>query len=303
MLKNIILLDRSAISQTSDYLSQRLTKTTFQNGSWIVLSSLESRIKSKIENIGKPLKDWDIQINYGIKTGFNEAFIISGEKRNELIEKCPEADKIIRPILRGRDIKSYKYNWNGDYIIFTRRGTDIDSYPEVKKHLDKFYDSLKPKKEGDFQGRKPGAYKWFEIQDNVAYYKDFDKEKVIWLELTDRPNFAFDNSKFYLNNTIFFMTGIHLKYLLGFLNSRICEWYFDKIAATSGVGTRRWIKIYIDQICVPIPEANFECKIEAYVDQTIYDPSLINKRPIETSFYELFNFSDAEIEIIENAKL
>ncbi|HEX8377660.1 MAG TPA: Eco57I restriction-modification methylase domain-containing protein, partial [Pedobacter sp.] len=131
------VLDKDfSINNTSDYLSQRLTKTTFQNGSWIVLSSLESRIKSKIENIGKPLKDWDIQINYGIKTGFNEAFIISGEKRNELIEKCPEADKIIRPILLGKNIKRFSFEWDGLWLINTHNGVKSKGIPRIKAEED-----------------------------------------------------------------------------------------------------------------------------------------------------------------------
>ena len=99
------------------------------------------------------------------------------------------------------------------------------------------------------------------------------------------------------------MTGNHLKYLLGFLNSRICEWYFDKIAATSGVGTRRWIKIYIDQICIPFPSQELEEKINMHVDRMIEVPIIDNRKEIESIFYNVFNFTEEEIKLIETAKL
>src|SRR5690606_208194 len=99
---------------------------------WVILNEVEARIKEKIERIGVPLKEWDVQINYGIKTGFNEAFIIDADTREELLKKCPKADEIIRPILRGRDIKRYSAKFENKYIIFTRRGIDIKAYPHVE---------------------------------------------------------------------------------------------------------------------------------------------------------------------------
>ena len=120
--------------------------------SWVILSPIEQSIKRKIEAVGTPLKDWDIQINYGIKTGFNDAFIISTEKRNEILANCQtedeytRTDELIRPILRGRDIKKYGYNWANLWLINTHNGIrgqlpriDIKDYPAVKAHLDQFW--------------------------------------------------------------------------------------------------------------------------------------------------------------------
>ncbi|WP_419788914.1 TaqI-like C-terminal specificity domain-containing protein [Mucilaginibacter sp. E4BP6] len=205
--------------------------------------------------------------------------------------------------MRGRDIKSYTIKHENKWVIFTRRGIDIELFPSIKDHLLQYYEDLKPRKDNDTSGRKPGPYKWYEIQDNVAYYKDFDKEKIIWIELTDKPNFALDTNGYYINNTIFFITGSKLKYLLAFLNSRLCEWYFDKIAATSGVGTRRWIKIYIDQICVPFPDEVYESRINSMVDllNKNYDTKLIKE--LDTEIYNMFELSPNEIELITNASL
>ncbi|MGZ3811850.1 MAG: DUF7149 domain-containing protein [Mucilaginibacter sp.] len=302
------LLDKSlgSLEKMSVFIRQSVTaQTGFKSdSSWVILSPLEASIKSKIEAVGIPLKDWDIQINYGIKTGYNEAFIIDSVRKDELLKKCPEAVEILRPIIRGRDIKKYSIKHEDKWIIFTRRGIDIELYPAIKQHLMHYYEDLKPKKDNDISGRKPGPYKWYEIQDNIAYYQDFEKEKIIWIELTDKPNFALDKKQYYINNTIFFITGTRLKYLLAFLNSRLCEWYFDKIAATSGAGTRRWIKQYIDQICIPIPSIESETTIISLVD-SVYEFGVTDKLldTIDDKIYQLFSLSDEEVELVGTAML
>jgi adenine-specific DNA-methyltransferase len=270
----------------------------------VILSPLEASIKNKIESIGTPLRDWDINIYRGILTGYNEAFIIDQKIKDKLIQASPKSAEIIRPIIRGRDIKKYSIRHDEKWIIFTRRGVDIDLYPAIKQHLMQYYENLKPKNDKDITGRKPGPYKWYEIQDNVAYYQDFEKEKIIWIELTDKPNFALDKDQYYINNTIFFITGTRLKYLLAFLNSRLCEWYFDKIAATSGAGTRRWIKQYIDQICIPIPSIESETVINALVEK-IYEFGITEKlvNTIDDKICQLFSLTDDEVELVGTAIL
>ena len=160
----------------SDYIKQNgVEGYRFDSSeSWVILSEIEQRIKAKIEAVGTPLKDWDIQINYGIKTGFNEAFIINGEKRKELIAQDPKSAEIIRPILRGRDIKRYSYEFADLYIIttFPSLKIDIESYPAVKQHLLSFgYDRLK--QTGEKGARKKTNNKWFETQDSIAYWEKF----------------------------------------------------------------------------------------------------------------------------------
>lgn len=152
---------------------------------WVILSNIEQSIKRKIESIGTPLKEWDIQINYGIKTGFNDAFIISTEKRNEILNNCTseeerkKTDELIRPILRGRDIKRYSYEWNDLWLIatFPSRHYDIEDYPAVKSHLLSFgkerleQSGKKHKINGeDVKARKKTNNKWFETQDSISYW-------------------------------------------------------------------------------------------------------------------------------------
>ncbi|GBU23863.1 hypothetical protein R83H12_00482 [Fibrobacteria bacterium R8-3-H12] len=166
------------------FVRQNSTNCSFNiNESWVILSPIEQRIKQKIEKIGTPLKDWDIQINYGIKTGFNDAFIISGEKRKELIKEDPKSDEIIRPILRGRDIKRYGYDFADLWLINTHNGIkekgikpiNIDDYPAIKKHLDKYYSELEKRQD---KGDTPYNLR------NCAYTEDFFKQKIMYSELT-----------------------------------------------------------------------------------------------------------------------
>ena len=140
------------ISNMSDFVRQSSFIAEFGTSeAWVILTPIEQSIKRKIESVGTPLKDWDIQINYGIKTGFNEAFIISSEKRDEILANCADeqertrTENLIRPILRGRDIKRYGYKWSGLWLINTHNGVKgkierirIEDYPSVKAYLDQF---------------------------------------------------------------------------------------------------------------------------------------------------------------------
>ena len=176
------------VSKLSDYVQTHAVSSSFSSSeSWSILSEIERSIKEKIEAVGTPLKDWDIQINYGIKTGFNDAFIIDSVKRNEILSACQTEEErqrtaeIIRPILRGRDIKRYCYEWAELYIIatFPSRQYDIDNYPTLKEFLLSFgIERLEQTgKEYIIDGeivkaRKKTNNKWFETQDSISYWED-----------------------------------------------------------------------------------------------------------------------------------
>ena len=136
----------------SGYLSEKMISVSYKNAQngWVVLTDIEQRIKEKIEIVGTPLKDWDINIYRGILTGYNEAFIIDGKKRQELIDKSPNSAEVIRPILRGRDIKRYGYEFADYWLINTHNGIkdksiepiNIDNYPAIKEHLNRYWNEL-----------------------------------------------------------------------------------------------------------------------------------------------------------------
>ena len=280
----------------SDFVRQQNSICDFSTSeSWVILSPIEQSIKRKIEAVGTPLKDWDIQINYGIKTGFNDAFIISTEKRNEILANCKTEDErqrtaeLIRPILRGRDIKRYGYVDNGLYLINTHNGVrgripriKIEDYPAVKAHLDQYWDRIATRAD---KGDTPYNLR------NCAYLEDFSKQQIVWIELSDDPKFALAE-KIMSVNTVFFMTGEHILHLLGLLNSKLITWYFKHcIGTTSGVGTNRWLKYTIEQI----PMAPVSSKLEdlSFHISKNYDDE--KNQEIDLYVCRLYNLNEEEV--------
>ena len=278
------------------------------SASWIILSPIEQSIKRKIEAIGTPLKDWDVKIYRGILTGYNDAFIIDGKKKDELIAADPKSAEIIRPILRGRDIKRYSYEFANLYIIatFPSKMYNIDDYPAVKKYLLSFgIERLEQTGKTyrlngkTIKARKKTTNKWFETQDSISYWDDFSKQKIIWGEISDKPKFALDKKGEYsIVNTVFMMTGENLSYLITFLNSKLSEYYFSQIATTTGVGTVRWLKYKIELL--PIPPVN--CINKTIVDKLegLCDIKNTNdvSNLIDETIYTIYSFSDEEIALV-----
>ena len=280
----------------SDYIKQNgVEGCRFDSSeSWVILSEIEQRIKTKIEAVGTPLKDWDIQINYGIKTGFNEAFIINGEKRAELIAQDPKNAEIIRPILRGRDIKRYGYEFADLYIIttFPSLKIDIESYPAVKQHLLSFgYDRLK--QTGEKGSRKKTNNKWFETQDSIGYWEDFSKQKIVYSNMCSEPSFYLDENGFLTNQKCFILTGEYLKFLIAFFNSTLFKYTFWDNFPVLGAKGRELSKIFMIEIPVIKPPKEIEIKISNLLDSQNYEN-------IDKLIYELYSLTDEEISFIEN---
>ena len=210
----------------------------------MILSPIEQSIKKKIESAGVPLKDWDISINYGIKTGFNDAFIISGEKREEILNNCKtkeerkKTDDLIRPILRGRDIKRYSYEYADLYLIatFPSKHYDIEEYPAVKEYLLTFgmerleQTGKEYKKNGEkIKARKKTNNKWFETQDSISYWDEFFQPHIGYCEIGIEMDACMIESGIFINNKIYMVTGKHLEFLIIFFNSKL----FNKIILQS----------------------------------------------------------------------
>ena len=239
----------------------------------MILSDIEQRIKTKIEAIGTPLKDWDINIYRGILTGYNEAFIIDKAKKEEILANCKTEEErqrtaeIIRPILRGRDIKRYGYEFAGLYIIttFPSLKIDIEIYPAVKQHLLSFgYDRLK--QTGDKGARKKTNNKWFETQDSISYWEDFSKHKIVYPNMTKFMPFLLDKKNFMTNQKCFIMTGEKLAYLTAFFNSNIFKiCYRDNFPELQG-GTRELSKIFFEQVKIPDIEDIIDIDFDILVD-------------------------------------
>jgi len=241
----------------SSYVHRNSSINNYDANSWTVLTDIERRIKEKIEKVGTPLKDWEIQINYGIKTGFNDAFIIDGSKRKELIEKHPKSEEIIRPILRGRDIKKFGNDFSDTFLIctFPSLRIEINNYPAIKEHFLSFgFERLK--QTGEKGARKKTNNKWYEIQDSINYYEELDKPKIIYPEITKFLNFYLDDKQFTVNNKCFILTGKHIAFLTAFCNSSLFKFCFiDNFPELLG-GSRELRKIFFEKI--PIIKVNNE---------------------------------------------
>ena len=262
----------------SDFVQQQNSICDFNSSdSWVILSPIEQNIKRKIEAVGTPLKDWDIQINYGIKTGFNDAFIISTEKRNEILFNCKTEDErqrtaeLIRPILRGRDIKRYGYVENGLYLINTHNGIRgkiprirIEDYPSIKAHLDQYWDKIEKRAD---QGDTPYNLR------NCAYLEDFYKPKIVYSEIVREPQFYLDNNgQFFPEATVFIMTGKGIEALYHAFHTDIITYIFKHFYAGGGLGEEgyRYKKAFFEKL--PIPK---ECVSDDF-NETTAEQKLIN---------------------------
>ncbi|RVZ78409.1 class I SAM-dependent DNA methyltransferase [Helicobacter pylori] len=281
-------------------------------------------LRDKMESVGTPLKDWDIQINYGIKTGANEAFIITTEKRREILNACKtqeERDRtetLIKPILRGKDIKRYSYEWADLWVINTHNGytsnlkskippIDIEKYPAIKTHLNSHWDTIATRSD---QGDTPYHLR------NCAYLEDFEKEKIVYGEIVQEPRFYLDNGEcelgyFYAEATSFILTGEHLRYLLGMLHSKLITFAFKTFYAGGGLGESgyRYKKAFIERLPIPkITPQNQELadKITDGAKQILAlkekDPKANTQKlekEIDALVYQLYNLTDEEIKTIE----
>ena len=292
----------------SDLIEQDGQYMNFTSEPWVILSPIEQSIKEKLEKYGTPLKDWDIEINYGIKTGCNEAFIINEAKRAELIRKDPKSAEIIRPILRGRDIKRYSYEFANLYLIctFPSKHYDIEQFPAVKDWLING-DWVLPKSPIGtgklrleqtgaehivggikFKSRKKTNNKWFETQDSINYWDDFSKPKLLYSEIVQEPHFYLDkNGEFYNEATSFLMTGNHLEYLQIMLHSKLMTFAFKHYYAGGGLGNTgfRYKKAFLEKLPIILPTKELEQELIFCSDK-------------ETMICKMYNLSNTEITLI-----
>ncbi|WP_205595983.1 TaqI-like C-terminal specificity domain-containing protein [Akkermansia muciniphila] len=264
--------------------------------SWVILSPIEQSIKRKIEAVGVPLKDWDIQINYGIKTGYNDAFIISTEKRNEILANCKDADErkrteeLIRPILRGRDIKRYGYEWANLWIINTHNGIkgklpriDVNEYPAIKAHLDQFWDKISKRAD---KGDTPYNLR------NCAYMEDFNKPKIVWGNLNLKGAYSYAPEGMFINAPSPFLATSNIA-VLHILNSKIADYYIRSLGVTRNGGYFEYKPMFVERL--PIPQIGLE-NLNSYPIK----PSKEQEKEIEENVYQIYGLSLQEIDYMEN---
>lgn len=288
-------------------------------------------LKAKIERIGTPLKEWQgLNIYRGILTGYNEAFIISTEKRNEILENCKdEAEKertakLIRKMLRGRDIKRYSYEWAGLWIIFIpwhfpnveKPKTMLENEQDLKEQYPSLYKHLLSHKERLSKRNKEETgirYEWYCLQRwGANYYQEFEKEKLVYSEIVKKPQFYLDTKlNFYAEATSFILTGENLKYLIAFLNNDFVAFIFKTFYAGGNLGENgfRYKKAFLEKL--PIPKIN--SKNQKIADELVNSVDEILKakeqdknantqeleNKINSLVYKLYNLTEDEIKIIK----
>lgn len=217
-----------AFNNLTDYVKENsfiVNKTALSDTGWSLVNEQSQSLLNKLRKVGMPLGEYvKGKIYRGVLTGLNEAFVIDKETKNRLIKEDPKSAEIIKPFLLGRDIKRYELPQSERYLIFTRRGIDIKKYPAIQEYLSNFKDRLMPKpkdwKGDNWKGRKPGSYKWYEIQDAVDYYEEFEKPKIMYLVFQVKPAFTYDSSGISANNAVWIIPKDD-KYLLAILNSQL----------------------------------------------------------------------------------
>ncbi|EHY9170733.1 Eco57I restriction-modification methylase domain-containing protein [Enterococcus faecalis] len=267
-----LTLGEDGSENMSVYIRRHAVSIDYKVGeSWTILSEIEQSIKKKIEAVGTPLKDWDIKINRGILTGLNEAFIISKEKRDELVKVDPKSAEIIRPILRGRDIKRYEVNFQNLYLINTHNGyvsedgetvppINVDDYPAIKDWFEngnwntklKLGTNIERLTKRTDQGVTPYNLR------SLAYMDDFSKLKILFSEIVQSPQFYLDENNFIMNDTVTFISGLQLEYLVKYLNSRIIFSIYKSFYAGGGLGTNgiRVKKTFLQNLPIPKIQIN-----------------------------------------------
>jgi len=313
-------LEKDSISEYFEKNKIELKNLTKE--SWNLKSEKENLLKQKLEKIGKPLKDWDVTIHYGIKTGFDKAFFIDKQTKEKLILLDKKNEKIIEPLLRGRDVHNYFIDKRDRYLINTYNGKLITEYDpnteknyrvrvdrvEVVKDYPVIYDYLK-QFETELKTREDQGEHWTNHR-NCAYQHLFYLEKIVYPETTGRRSeFYLDTEKYLLNKTCFMISGDNLRYLLGVLNSKIAKFYLEIEAQKIGKSAIQNSKIYVEKI--PIPDITDDnliivSKIENIVNEIVTkkQTDVLSEISQETAkidklVYELYKLSPEEISMIE----
>lgn len=304
---------REILPELNKFVKENAYECSFVDGeSWVILDIDEKRLKDKIKQAGLPLQSYGITIYRGILTGCNEAFIISAEIRNKILSNCRTNDEkyhteeLIRPVLRGRDIRKFGYIENGLYQINTHNGVkkhhipriNIDNYPSVKEHLNQFIEKLSSRSD---RGDTPYNLR------NCAYQEDFSAPKIVYPETTvRRSEFFYDESGILLDKTCFFLSGNNLKFILGILTSKMMEWFLERECRLLGRTTIQYSKQWMSNIPIPaVPPAQQKPIIDL-VDSIL---TAKKKKPTANTFeqekeidklvYDLYGLTEPEINIIK----
>lgn len=313
MCSEMKLKDVKEFFSLKQFISSNCTWSSFDgSGSWVIISDEVRSIKKKVEAKGTSLKDWNIEINYGIKTGFNKAFVISSEKRDEILSNCQNDEErmntkaLIRPMLRGKDIKKYGFTWSNWLIaLFPSRKIDINDYPAIKNFMLSFSKERLEQTGKTYiingekiKSRKKSNGDWFETQDSIAYWQDFDKPKIIYPNMTKYLPFYYDEQRYYTNQKCFIITGKHVSYLTAFLNSSLFKFCFYDDFPTLGEDRRELSKIFFEKIPVFDVDDNTDNKFHQLIIDIQNEYSDEKAKAIDQLIFDHYGLSQPERDTI-----
>jgi predicted methyltransferase len=254
-------LDFNSLSEAIEKYGYDIPPEYMEGADWKLRVPEVQMIIEKMERNGLPLEQYvKGRVDRGVITGFDKAFVIDKETREKLIREHAKSVEIIKPFIKGEDVKKYEIDFKERYLIFSRRGIDIDEYPAIKRHLEQYKKQLMPKPEdwdntrnGKWHGRKSGPYKWYEIQDTIAYWEEFENPKILYLKFQVKPAFYFDDSKMYSNSAVW-LIPTNNQFLISILNSKV-GWFLIQNYCTKIQNGYQLIWVYLKKI--PIRRINF----------------------------------------------
>ena len=293
------------LEKTVNEQGKEYEQVLFNGGQWIFQSENLWKIFHKISEYGQPLSEWDLKINFGIKTGFNEGFLLDEVTKNKIIAEDKSAEEVIKPLFRGREIDKYFSKSSNSFIIgtFPSLKLDIEKYPSITNHLLKF-GKAKLEQSGKVGSRKKSSNQWFETQDTIAFWKELSLPKIIWKRIGSKLRFSYDESGTYTLDSTCIATGKHLKYLVGVLNSKLINNELNRFAPKTGTGDLIISVQALSPLQIPIPNEKQEIQMNNLVDKIIVAKQQgKNTSPLEKEIdilvYKLYNITAAEQKIIE----
>jgi hypothetical protein len=250
--------DKPSLADVLTATRRQTSQSMLSNDGWQLEDKEIAQLRLKLMHTGKSLKAYCGSPYRGVLTGFNEAFVIDGAAKDKLIAQDAKSAELLKPFLEGKDLKPWHVEPRDLWLIFTRRGVDIEQYPAIKQHLEQYKERLTPKPKdwqgGKWGGRKTGSYQWHEIQDTVDYYQAFEASKIVY------PNFFGNKSSFsqvnmgvYSNNKVYLIPNAD-DYVLGVLNSAVMWFVLSSMCTFKSGQYYDMHSIYVEKF--PIPETS-----------------------------------------------
>ena len=246
-------LERQVEREGFDLPSEQLV-----SASWTLEPPAAQALMEKIRARGTPLAEYaGVKPYYGIKTGLNKAFLVDTATRERLVTEDGRSTEILKPYLRGEDVRRWRVEWSGQWMIFARHGIDIQLYPAVLRHLQQFRERLEPRpaeaSKDEWLGRKPGDYAWYEVQDTVDYWRLLEGPKIVYQDIAWQSKFALDDGGLYCNNTLYFLPTED-SWLLAVLNSSPLWWYAWRTAQHGKDEALRFFSPFVEALPLPRPD-------------------------------------------------